>query len=255
MSKEIRLRGKSYRRNQWPLVCVPLVAKSSDAVLEEAALLVGKKPDVIEWRIDFLEGLEDTSEVVQLLGKLRVVIGDIPLLLTRRSVNEGGELIALDEAAVLDLYLHLLSTFQIDAIDYEIALPEANWSTLAEACKRSNVLLIGSYHDFDETPEQHIILNKLLLAERLGADIAKVAVMPESRADVLRLMTVTETADNQLSIPVITMSMAELGLSTRLMGSVFGSCLTFAVGGKVSAPGQLPIEDVRAVTSVIQKHQ
>lgn len=255
MSKEIRLRGKTFARSQWPLVCVPLVARSSANVLQEAAILVEKQPDLIEWRIDFLDELDNFEVVLALLNHLRSVIGEIPLLLTRRSEQEGGETISLNEESVLDLYLQLLNTQQIDAIDYEIALPETNWAVLVDACKRNKVLLIGSYHNFDETPEQQTILDKLLLAEHLGADIAKAAVMPTSRADVLCLMAVTDIADKQLSIPVITMSMAELGLTTRLMGSVFGSCLTFAVGGKVSAPGQLPIEDVRAVTSVLQKYQ
>lgn len=255
MSKEIRLRGKSYPRSQWPLVCAPLVAQTPTELLKEADALVKKQPDLVEWRIDFLSELGDFDAMTLLLQQLRSIIGDIPLLLTRRSEREGGEAILLDEAAVLALYLQLLDTQLVDAVDYEVALPEANWAILADACKRNNALLIGSYHNFDETPDQQIILDKLLLAQRLGADIAKTAVMPVSQADVLRLMTATDLADKQLSIPVITMSMAELGLSTRLIGSQFGSCVTFAVAGKISAPGQLPIEDVRAVTSVLKKHQ
>jgi 3-dehydroquinate dehydratase-1 len=38
-----------------------------------------------------------------------------------------------------------------------------------------------------------------------------------------------------------------------MIGGVFGSSLTFAIGQTSSAPGQIPIEDLRSVMSIIQK--
>ena len=73
--------------------------------------------------------------------------------------------------------------------------------------------------------------------ETAGADALKIAVTPADAADVARLLRVTaETA------PVITLSMGDLGLVSRLTGAVFGSALTFATpGDRPSAPGQPPI--------------
>jgi 3-dehydroquinate dehydratase-1 len=52
---------------------------------------------------------------------------------------------------------------------------------------------------------------------------------------------------------VVSMSMAGLGALTRVCGGTFGSALTFAVGGAPSAPGQLPIEDVRAGLALLRR--
>jgi 3-dehydroquinate dehydratase-1 len=49
------------------------------------------------------------------------------------------------------------------------------------------------------------------------------------------------------------MSMGPLGAITRMVGGVFGSSLSFAVGAASSVPGQLPIEDLNAVQGILQK--
>ena len=43
------------------------------------------------------------------------------------------------------------------------------------------------------------------------------------------------------------MAMGGSGLSTRLAGEIFGSALTFASGKKSSAPGQIPVNELRTV--------
>jgi 3-dehydroquinate dehydratase-1 len=49
------------------------------------------------------------------------------------------------------------------------------------------------------------------------------------------------------------MAMGPLGAVTRMVGGVFGSSLTFAVGAASSAPGQVPIEELNTVLAVLQK--
>jgi 3-dehydroquinate dehydratase-1 len=49
------------------------------------------------------------------------------------------------------------------------------------------------------------------------------------------------------------MSMGPLGSVTRMIGGVFGSSLSFAVGEASSAPGQIPIADLHAVYAVIRR--
>jgi len=91
------------------------------------------------------------------------------------------------------------------------------------------------------------------MAEKLGADVAKVAVMPVNLDDVLTLLIATREASKNLSIPFISLSMGPYGALTRLFGWVFGSSLTFAVGAARSAPGQVPIEDLNTVLAIVQK--
>ena len=113
--------------------------------------------------------------------------------------------------------------------------------------------VILSYHNFGATPEQDFLVKRFLEAERLGGDVAKVAVMPRDRADVLTLLAATSQAEAEARIPLISMSMGPLGAVTRMIGGVFGSSLSFAVGEGSSAPGQMPIADLVAVYEVIRR--
>ena len=56
-----------------------------------------------------------------------------------------------------------------------------------------------------------------------------------------------------VSIRPIYMSMGPLGSVTRMVGGVFGSALSFAVGAGSSAPGQMPIADLNTVYDVIRR--
>ena len=60
-------------------------------------------------------------------------------------------------------------------------------------------------------------------AERLGADVAKVAVMPRDPQDVLTLLAATYRAGQTIGVPLITMSMGGVGSLSRIMGWVYGS--------------------------------
>jgi 3-dehydroquinate dehydratase-1 len=97
------------------------------------------------------------------------------------------------------------------------------------------------------------LLQKFIDAENYDADVAKVAVMPREMEDVLTLLGVTLEAKKRISIPLIAISLGSYGAVTRLIGGVFGSSASFAVGHTASAPGQIPIEDLRTVLKVIEK--
>ncbi len=81
--------------------------------------------------------------------------------------------------------------------------------------------------------------------------MGKVAVMPRTREDVLTLLAATWQASQALEIPLISMSMGPMGAVSRIVGGVYGSALTFAVGKSSSAPGQIPIDDLRAALAIV----
>jgi 3-dehydroquinate dehydratase-1 len=112
--------------------------------------------------------------------------------------------------------------------------------------------LILSHHNFKETPSEDFILNKIIEGEKLGADITKLAVMANSYGDVLKLFNATYKARlSKVEIPIVTMSMGEYGKITRVFGSYFGIDMSFAVGKGVSAPGQMPVENVRKMIDLM----
>ena len=88
--------------------------------------------------------------------------------------------------------------------------------------------------------------------QELGADIPKIAVMPQNKKDVLTLLAATEEMANEYADrPIITMSMAGTGVISRLAGEVFGSALTFGAAAKASAPGQMGVEDLKQVLTLL----
>ncbi len=236
-----------------PLVCAPLVGRTRERVLAEAATVAGKKPDVIEWRVDYFEQIADGKAVVEVAGAMRKTIGDIPLIFTRRSVLEGGEAIPIGDAEVVGLYDAIGASGQVDFIDFEMGNDPAHVKEVRASTRAHRTRLILSYHNFGYTPGREFLVQRFLEAERLGADVAKVAVMPRNRADVLTLLAATAEADDKAKIPLISMAMGPLGSVTRMIGGLFGSALSFAVGEGSSAPGQIPIADLNVVYDVIRR--
>ena len=88
--------------------------------------------------------------------------------------------------------------------------------------------------------------------QECGADILKIEVMPQSKKDVLTLLLATEEMVREhAKCPVVTMSMSEVGVVSRICGEAFGSALTFGAVKKASAPGQLGAEELRMVLKIL----
>ena len=253
MTRPLMVRGRSVGAGQEPLVCTPLVGRDEAALLGELAAVVAKGPDLIEWRVDFFTGIADTARVVALAQQMRVGAAGIPIIFTRRSIREGGEAIALDEAQVLALYVAVSGTGCVDFIDYELSAPAEHFAQAVALARAHGIPLIASFHNFVSTPPADEIVAKFVAMEAAGADIAKVAVMPQGPEDVLTLLRATLDGQRRVTLPIISMSMGPYGSLSRLFGWVFGSSVSFAVGQKASAPGQVPIEDLRCVTRILQR--
>jgi len=253
LSKPIVLSGGAINGGKEPLVCTSLVAKNEQAVLLELVAVTAKSPDIIEWRVDFFEGIGDASRVISLAQQIRQSAKGIPIIFTRRSTREGGERIQIDEDQVLELYRAVCASQYVDMVDYELSSDPVHFQGALEAARKAGVKLIASYHNFQQTPSTEQIVEKFVMAEKSGADIAKVAVMPRAIEDVLTLLAATLQGHRSIKLPIISMSMGAYGSLSRLFGWAFGSSVTFAVGDKASAPGQVPIEELRIVLEILQR--
>ncbi len=251
--KPIVLPGQTAATAKLPIVCTPLVGCTRDAVLAEVRQVTPKKPDLLEWRVDFFDGIGNHADVVALATDIRNAAGGIPVLFTRRSSREGGEKIALDEAAVLAMYAAVMESRTIELIDYEMVNDAAHIAQVRAISKANGIQLVLSFHNFQATPSCQELCDKFELAQNLGGDIAKVAVMPQRLEDVLTVLSATLASSQKLDIPLISMSMGAYGSLTRLFGWTCGSAMSFAVGAASSAPGQVPIEDLHAVLEILNK--
>lgn len=228
-----------------PLICLPLVAKERAALCDEACELAALQPDMVEWRVDAFSGAGDVAQCLPVLRELRTIIGEIPLIFTCRIDREGG-LQHLTQESRLALIIGAMDSGLVDLVDIELCSGEEFVQQIVARAKTVGVKLILSYHNFQETPAEELLAGKLAEAEKKGADIAKIAVMPKDYHDVLTLLSVTDTARNGLvNIPMIAISMGETGKISRLAGGLFGSDITFGAGRESSAPGQLTFNDLK----------
>lgn len=252
-TKLIAVQGKPLGNGVLPAIITPLVGKTQAAILEEVAAIVPKKPDLLEWRIDFFESIGDIPAVIDTALAIRRAAGGIPVLLTRRNETEGGQPLKIDEAAVVAMYTAACNAKCVELIDYELSNAPADLKALREVSKASGIGMIMSYHNFQMTPDGATLDSKFAAAKAFDADVGKVAVMPTNERDVLELLAATSRAREALDIPLISMSMGGVGSLSRIMGWVYGSAATFAVGKSSSAPGQIAIEDLRTTLAIVRQ--
>ena len=207
--------------------------------------------DLIEWRIDFFDQVEDTEKLVETAKKLRQVMGKMPLLTTFRTHFEGG-VKKLSEEEYFDICRVLIKEKATDLLDLELFRKTSKLKEIITEAHENNIYIIMSNHDFDKTPATSELERRLTLMKTYGADIAKIAVMPNSARDVLNLLLATDNMKYKLNCPLITMAMGDLGKVTRISGEVFGSCLTFGTVGDASAPGQIESTNLKGILDTLK---
>ncbi|MDA8515991.1 type I 3-dehydroquinate dehydratase [Citrobacter sp. Igbk 16] len=236
-----------------PKIIVSLMGKDISTVKSEALAYREADFDILEWRVDHFADVASIDAVLEAARAIRDVITDKPLLFTFRSAQEGGEqalsvenYIALNRAAV--------DSGLVDMIDLELFTGDDLVKATVEHAHAKNVFVIMSNHDFHKTPVADDIVQRLRKMQELGADIPKIALMPQSKTDVLTLLSATlEMQERYADRPIITMSMAKTGVISRLSGEVFGSAATFGAVKKASAPGQISVTDLRTVLTILHQ--
>ena len=269
-----------------PAVAVSLTGPSLAQARTQARSAIDAGADVLELRVDLLEEagalaaptpLDAATAAAQVLECLRGLGEAIdttdganagsPVLLTCRTAAEGGRA-QLDDAAygallrsVLDGLTDWAPERRPAAIDVEVQR-----GCLPQVCTQAHALsidVVASFHDFEATPADEALEEVLARMAREGADLAKIAVWPTSTDDVARLLGVCARATagagerSGLGVPVAAMSMGALGAVSRV-APAFGSALTFVVvpdeqgEARASAPGQLPIQDVRRCLELLR---
>ena len=236
-----------------PKICVPIVGVTKEDIINEAKTFENIPVDVVEWRVDWFENVFDIEKVLHTAKALRSALGELPLLFTFRTKKEGGNM-AASLLQYKELVKRAICSGLVDLVDIELFSDKDTVNELIALAKEKNVKTILSNHDFFKTPSGNEIFSRLKQMEEAGADIAKIAVMPESTEDVLTLLSATCKAKKELTCPVITMSMAGTGLISRLSGEVFGSCLTFGTAGNISAPGQIDALKLRSVLHILHEN-
>ena len=245
------VKGRTVGRGK-PLVCVPVMEPDKESILKEFDRLIESRADMVEWRVDAFDGAKSPNAVRGVLEALAPMVKDTILVYTFRSKAQGG-LLSLDADRVDDIRQVAAESKVADFIDLEVFESRRPQREIRRL-QSMGAYVIASHHDFHQTPERSVIRMLMQQHYESGADVVKLALMPQEMQDVMNLMEETrifhEKNPNQA---LVTMSMGPLGTITRVAGEYIGSCVSFGTGRKASAPGQLPMEDLKQVLSILHR--
>ena len=172
-----------------PVICVPVVAPERETIIETIKSLTEQKVQMIEWRVDCFREADDVVAVRAVLDTVKPFLTETIFLFTFRTKQQGGSR-RMEEWKILKLNETAAKSGCADMIDlefFEATKPEKE----IRRFQRMGVRVIASHHDFDATPDDRILRMLMEQMQQGGADVAKLAVMPQSADDVVRLLKLT----------------------------------------------------------------
>ncbi|NTW72640.1 MAG: type I 3-dehydroquinate dehydratase [Eubacteriaceae bacterium] len=249
MDKSIKVRN-TIIGGEKTLVTVSILGSTIKDIFLRCEGALRKKPDLLEIRLDKIIDTE-RELIASMLCSIRKIAEELPIIATYRSVKEGGWG-NLPEKAIFEIYDEIIEEGDIDLLDIEMSMTRRYIEQIKKKCKEKGIKLIFSHHNFEDTPDENEILSILKEGERMGADISKIALMPNSGKDVLMLLNAAYKAETELRIPYITISMGNRGKISRIGAGLFGSAITIASWDeKTTAPGQIEILELREILEVL----
>jgi 3-dehydroquinate dehydratase-1 len=210
-----------------PRIAVPL----SDVELRGEIKRLKPYVDILELRVDQFEQ-RDPDSVRELCREASQ--HGAPLLGTVRWAHEGGRP-GLTDSQRLQLFQTLVP--EVDAVDIE--LRAAIRSEVVALADKYGKPVIVSYHDFERTPPDNVLVEMIETARQQGADIVKVAATACSPGDADRMLGLLRS---HRSNGLILISMGEHGTMSRVFFPLLGSLVTFGFARQPNAPGQLSVE-------------
>lgn len=222
------------------LLCVPLVGRTVEEMIADAAAAAATGGDMVEIRLDFIQGFRPREHLPALLRGC-----PLPALVTYRPVWEGGQYEGDDTTRFETLRLAM--ELGVDYVDIELKVADKFMSFISghkpEKCK-----LIVSSHNYEYTPSCEEITNLVARIQAVGADIVKVATTAKDIVDVSRMFQVMV----HCQVPMIGLVMSEKGLMSRVLAPKFGGYLTFGIlnATKTSASGQPTVEDLLDIYNI-----
>ncbi|MCI4626378.1 MAG: type I 3-dehydroquinate dehydratase [Candidatus Magnetoovum sp. WYHC-5] len=206
-----------------PIIVVPF--KDSDVT-------VVNNVHIIELRIDMFKNM---TSIHNTFTTAKSKYG-LPIIATFRAPYEGGLRIVSEE----ERFYTITNIIDIcDAVDIEINAPIAKQTIdITHEYKKTS---IASFHNFNSTPDIKELEHTFSKGKALGAQIIKIAVMPNNSAD---LRTITAFTINHCNDDIVTIAMGKLGRASRILLHQIGSLFTFAAIDTVSAPGQMSVDEL-----------
>jgi 3-dehydroquinate dehydratase, type I len=192
-----------------PKICVPLIANTLEDIMQETEQLKNYPIDIVEWRIDLYQDIRGSSKILHALQQIRETLTNYPLICTFRTTCEGGNRV-ISTNDYVKLNTDIITSGKTDIIDIELSQGEEAIAYFIALAKKHNVKVLLSHHDFRGTPTKEEIVHCMLRMQNLGCDLAKIAVTPRTKMDVLTLLDATATMhEEHATVSLVTISMHE----------------------------------------------
>lgn len=240
-------------------ICLALPIKTGklNQIEQLISEVLEEKPDLIELRFDYID---DVSHITHSLLKKLLDLTEIPFIFTFRSKLEGGhiELPDSERLAILETLIHTKPQY----IDIELKSSLDLLQEVLILCKSEKVSPILSYHNFRGTDSINEAIQLIENCKKKISPILKSSQDPPLPLIFKLIFTATQFEDNLIPLKlckrvqnknhkVISFCMGELGLFSRVICVRAGSYLTYASLHEKTAPGQIGIEKLKEIYSVI----
>lgn len=209
------------------MICVAISDKSLEKCLKTL-----DKVEMAEIRLDLTEFGKDEIEIVfahptQTVATCRPdkIGSDEQLELLTAAINAGANYVDIE-------------------IEAEKSLQEAIINTArSKECK-----VIISYHNYTGTPGLKELYKIIDQCYDLGADVAKIATLANTKMDSARLLSLYSTGKS-----LVVFGMGEQGKITRIMAPLLGAEFTFAAmdDGEATAPGQIKYSRMKEIVEYL----
>ncbi len=204
------------------MICVSLRAEKAQDVLSQMETARKLGADLVEIRADYLGDRGELSTII--------ASKTLPVLLTLRSVEEGGRFEGTEEE--LFSSLEKACAAGADWVDVE-------WRRYRPFSHGQSRIIL-SWHDPEKTPDD--LLKTYEEMRKIPSDLVKIAVRVHGAEDFLRVLALQKTARETSTV----IAMGEYGEALRILYSRLGSKMTFASleKGAETAVGQLSVSEL-----------
>lgn len=212
-------------------ICIVITGPALSQAREQV-LRAKEQAELLEFRLD-----QFTFDEPEAVRHLMEAAGR-PVIFTLRSRRHGGGFSG-DEQARLER-VEQLAKLRPRYFDLEYDADEGFYRAVADS---SETEVICSYHNFSETPEALQQLFEVM--QQREAAVYKISVMANSALDALRMLRFLRD-NRKKGHRLIGVCMGEAGISSRILGAVYGSCLFYATlsDGLKTAPGQMTAHEL-----------
>jgi len=222
--------------------------------ISKALTALRRGADAVELRLDLFKPEEREAKRVKAFVEALREEAKAGVILTNRSASEGGKFEGSEDER-LSLLKEALEASEADAVDVEYFAEPRKRAEIVASAKKMNATIIFSFHDFAGMPDAAELEHLALKMHAGGADIAKIAVTPETAEDALKLLELTlklkasKASREAGEKGVAFIGMGSVGRHLRVLAPIYGSALTygFLEGEESVAPGQLSISELRSM--------